>query len=141
VQSTEVLSLQIPVLLETFASVKFACFSLQGGCLPSLVILKISNSTKLMDMTYAFLRDHQQLIFLLQRTEVYEYSKVLGNPQFILASFQPYKLIYASMLAEAGKAAEALRYIVTFTISSLHFRRERLYRFEVIVARYGISLI
>ncbi|CAM6093265.1 unnamed protein product [Calypogeia fissa] len=46
----------------------------------------------------------------IQRTEVFEYSKVLGNPQFILVSFQPYKLIYASMLAEAGKTGEALRY-------------------------------
>ncbi|BFI25268.1 COPII coat assembly protein SEC16 [Marchantia polymorpha subsp. ruderalis] len=46
----------------------------------------------------------------IQRTEIYEYSKVLGNPQFILVPFQPYKLIYASMLAEAGKTSEALRY-------------------------------
>ncbi|KAL3685238.1 hypothetical protein R1sor_003260 [Riccia sorocarpa] len=46
----------------------------------------------------------------IQRTEVYEYSKVLGNSQFTLVPFQPYKLIYASMLAEAGKTNEALRY-------------------------------
>ncbi|CAL5398061.1 unnamed protein product [Camellia sinensis] len=36
----------------------------------------------------------------IQRTELYEYSKVLGNPQFSLLPFQPYKLIYAHMLAE-----------------------------------------
>ncbi|CAK9226939.1 unnamed protein product [Sphagnum troendelagicum] len=44
------------------------------------------------------------------RTEIFEYAKVLGNPQFVLLPFQPYKLVYAAMLAEAGKTAEALRY-------------------------------
>lgn len=46
----------------------------------------------------------------IQRTELYEYSKVLGNPQFTLLPFQPYKLIYAHMLAEVGKLSEALKY-------------------------------
>ncbi|CAM6048637.1 unnamed protein product [Sphagnum compactum] len=46
----------------------------------------------------------------IQRTEIFEYAKVLGNPQFVLLPFQPYKLVYAAMLAEAGKTAEALRY-------------------------------
>ncbi|KAJ6827037.1 protein transport protein SEC16B-like protein [Iris pallida] len=46
----------------------------------------------------------------IQRTEVYEYSKVLGNSQFVLLPFQPYKLIYAYMLAEVGKVSESLRY-------------------------------
>ncbi|XP_047327098.1 protein transport protein SEC16B homolog [Impatiens glandulifera] len=46
----------------------------------------------------------------IQRTEFYEYSKVLGNPQFILLPFQPYKLIYAYMLAEIGKVPESLKY-------------------------------
>ena len=46
---------------------------------------------------------------LLQRTEVYEYSKVLGNSQFVLLPFQPYKLIYAYMLAEVGKVSDSLR--------------------------------
>jgi hypothetical protein len=45
----------------------------------------------------------------LQRTELYEHAKMLGNSQFLLPTFQPYKLLYASMLAEAGKTAEALR--------------------------------
>lgn len=47
-----------------------------------------------------------------QRTEIYEYSKVLGNSQFILLPFQPYKLIYAYMLAEVGKVAESLRLVI-----------------------------
>lgn len=44
-----------------------------------------------------------------QMTELYEYSKSLGNPQFLLLPFQTYKLIYAFMLAEVGKISEALR--------------------------------
>ncbi|GLU05570.1 hypothetical protein SLE2022_226670 [Rubroshorea leprosula] len=46
----------------------------------------------------------------IQRTELYEYSKVLGNSQFILLPFQPYKLIYAHMLAEIGKVSDSLKY-------------------------------
>ncbi|KAH7425052.1 hypothetical protein KP509_11G037700 [Ceratopteris richardii] len=46
----------------------------------------------------------------IQRTELYEYAKFLGNPQFILLPFQPYKLLYSHMLAEAGKISEARRY-------------------------------
>ncbi|KAH7519625.1 hypothetical protein FEM48_Zijuj08G0057000 [Ziziphus jujuba var. spinosa] len=46
----------------------------------------------------------------IQRTELYEYSKVLGNSQFLLLPFLPYKLIYAHMLAEVGKVADALKY-------------------------------
>ncbi|XP_045789857.1 protein transport protein SEC16B homolog [Trifolium pratense] len=46
----------------------------------------------------------------IQRTELYEYSKVLGNSQFILLPFQPYKLIYAYMLAEVGKVSDSLKY-------------------------------
>jgi hypothetical protein len=45
----------------------------------------------------------------IQRTEVYEYTKVLGNSQYILLPFQPYKLIYAYMLAEVGRVADSLR--------------------------------
>ncbi|KAF8412984.1 hypothetical protein HHK36_000956 [Tetracentron sinense] len=45
-----------------------------------------------------------------QRTELYEYSKLLGNSQFILLPFQPYKLIYAHMLAEVGKISDSLKY-------------------------------
>ncbi|GAB4858042.1 hypothetical protein Ancab_015944 [Ancistrocladus abbreviatus] len=46
----------------------------------------------------------------IQRTELYEYSKVLGNSQFVLVPFQPYKLVYANMLAEVGKVSDSLRY-------------------------------
>ncbi|EES04327.1 hypothetical protein BDA96_04G004400 [Sorghum bicolor] len=46
----------------------------------------------------------------IQRTEVYEYAKVLGNSQYILLPFQPYKLIYAYMLVDVGKVSDSLRY-------------------------------
>ncbi|KAJ8775301.1 hypothetical protein K2173_020305 [Erythroxylum novogranatense] len=46
----------------------------------------------------------------IQRTELYEYSKVLGNSQYILLPFQPYKLVYAYMLAEVGKVSDSLKY-------------------------------
>ncbi|KAL1559714.1 protein transport protein SEC16B [Salvia divinorum] len=46
----------------------------------------------------------------IQRTEIYEYSKTLGNSQFVLLSFQPYKYVYALMLAEVGRTSEALKY-------------------------------
>ncbi|KAK4422899.1 protein transport protein SEC16B [Sesamum alatum] len=46
----------------------------------------------------------------IQRTEIYEYSKTLGNSQFVLLPFQPYKLIYAHMLAEVGRTSDALKY-------------------------------
>ncbi|ERN07168.1 hypothetical protein AMTR_s00019p00148170 [Amborella trichopoda] len=46
----------------------------------------------------------------IQRTEVYEYTKVQGNAQYILLPFQPYKVIYAHMLAEVGKVSDSLRY-------------------------------
>ncbi|KAL2547435.1 Protein transport protein SEC16B-like protein [Forsythia ovata] len=46
----------------------------------------------------------------IQRTEIYEYSKMLGNSQFTLLPFQPYKLVYAHMLAEVGRMPDALKY-------------------------------
>ncbi|CAI9771555.1 unnamed protein product [Fraxinus pennsylvanica] len=46
----------------------------------------------------------------IQRTEIHEYSKMLGNSQFVLLPFQPYKLVYAHMLAEVGRLSDALKY-------------------------------
>ncbi|KAI3823799.1 hypothetical protein L1987_05241 [Smallanthus sonchifolius] len=53
----------------------------------------------------------------IQRTEVYEYSKLLGNSQFTLLLFQPYKLIYAYMLAEVGRVSDSLKYCQAVTKS------------------------
>ncbi|KAJ4804102.1 COPII coat assembly protein SEC16 [Rhynchospora pubera] len=46
----------------------------------------------------------------IQRTELYEYAKVLGNSQYVLLQFQPYKLVYAHMLAEVGRVSDSLKY-------------------------------
>lgn len=46
----------------------------------------------------------------IQRTELLEYAKVLGNSQFVLLQLQPYKLIYAHMLAEVGRVSDSLKY-------------------------------
>ncbi|KAL6501551.1 hypothetical protein OROGR_026684 [Orobanche gracilis] len=45
-----------------------------------------------------------------QGFQTYEYSKMLGNSQFVLLPFQPYKFVYALMLAEVGRIYEALKY-------------------------------
>ncbi|XP_024391506.1 protein transport protein SEC16A homolog [Physcomitrium patens] len=49
----------------------------------------------------------------IQRTEIYEHAKVLGKPQSVVISFQPYKLVYAEMLVECGKAGDSLKYCQT----------------------------
>ncbi|KAK1325360.1 hypothetical protein QJS10_CPA01g02765 [Acorus calamus] len=59
----------------------------------------------------------------IQRTELYEYSKVLGNSQYALQPFQPYKLIYAYMLAEVGKLSDSLRYCQSILKSLKNFSR------------------
>ncbi|KAH9607127.1 hypothetical protein KSS87_005055 [Heliosperma pusillum] len=46
----------------------------------------------------------------IQRTELFEYAKVTGNSQFVLLPLQPYKLIYAHMLAEIGRVSDSLKY-------------------------------
>lgn len=51
---------------------------------------------------------------LLQRTELFEYAKFLGNSQYVLLQLQAYKLIYAHMLAEVGKVSDSLKYVRVF---------------------------
>ena len=48
---------------------------------------------------------------ILQRTELFEYAKVLGNSQFVLLQLQSYKLMYAHMLAEVGRVTDSLKYV------------------------------
>ncbi|KAK1261952.1 hypothetical protein QJS04_geneDACA021640 [Acorus gramineus] len=59
----------------------------------------------------------------IQRTELYEYTKVLGNSQYTLQPFQPYKLIYAYMLAEVGKLSDSLKYCQSILKSLKNFSR------------------
>ncbi|XP_071076163.1 protein transport protein Sec16B isoform X3 [Desmodus rotundus] len=46
----------------------------------------------------------------IQRTEIFEYCQMLGRPQSFIPSFQVYKLLYASRLADFGLASQALHY-------------------------------
>ncbi|XP_013376466.1 PREDICTED: protein transport protein Sec16B isoform X2 [Chinchilla lanigera] len=46
----------------------------------------------------------------LQRTEIFEYCQMLGRPKSFIPSFQVYKLLYASRLADYGLASQALHY-------------------------------
>ncbi|XP_023559357.1 protein transport protein Sec16B isoform X3 [Octodon degus] len=46
----------------------------------------------------------------IQRTEIFEYCRMLGRPQSFIPSFQVYKLLYASRLADYGLASQALHY-------------------------------
>ncbi|XP_001498372.3 protein transport protein Sec16B isoform X1 [Equus caballus] len=46
----------------------------------------------------------------IQRTEIFEYCQMLGHPKAFIPSFQVYKLLYASRLADYGLASQALHY-------------------------------
>ncbi|KAG8517317.1 Protein transport protein Sec16B, partial [Galemys pyrenaicus] len=46
----------------------------------------------------------------IQRTEIFEYCQLLGRPKSFIPSFQVYKLLYASRLADYGLASQALHY-------------------------------
>lgn len=46
----------------------------------------------------------------IQRTEIFEYCQMLGRPKSFITSFQVYKLLYASRLADYGLASQALHY-------------------------------
>lgn len=47
----------------------------------------------------------------IQRTEILEHCVMQANPQAVLGAFQPYKLVLAGALAEAGMCKEALGYV------------------------------
>ncbi|XP_043820638.1 protein transport protein Sec16B isoform X2 [Dromiciops gliroides] len=46
----------------------------------------------------------------IQRTEIFEYCQMLGRPKSSIPSFQVYKLLYASRLADYGLTSQALHY-------------------------------
>lgn len=47
----------------------------------------------------------------LQLTEVYEYALRCGDPQALCPSIQPFKLVYAQILADAGLLDQARKYM------------------------------
>ncbi|XP_077013211.1 protein transport protein Sec16B isoform X2 [Tamandua tetradactyla] len=46
----------------------------------------------------------------IHRTEIFEYCQMLGSPKSFISSFQVYKLLYASRLADYGLVSQALLY-------------------------------
>ncbi|XP_073903474.1 protein transport protein Sec16B isoform X4 [Castor canadensis] len=46
----------------------------------------------------------------IQRTEIFEYCQMLGHSKSFIPSFQVYKLLYASRLADYGLVSQALHY-------------------------------
>jgi hypothetical protein len=54
----------------------------------------------------------------VQRTEVFEYAKALGNSQYTLPAFQVYKFIYAATLADMGLLQQASKYQHSFSFPS-----------------------
>ena len=47
----------------------------------------------------------------IQMTEIYLYARQLGDPQYYLAAFQGYRLVYAMWLADLGYTEEALKWV------------------------------
>ncbi|XP_077934137.1 protein transport protein Sec16B isoform X2 [Halichoerus grypus] len=55
----------------------------------------------------------------IQRTEIFEYCQMLGRPKSFIPSFQVYKLLYASRLADYGLASQALHYCEAIGVALL----------------------
>lgn len=46
----------------------------------------------------------------IQCTEIFEYARQLNEPNFVIPSFQSFKFLYATRLADHGRSVEALQY-------------------------------
>ncbi|XP_048213792.1 protein transport protein Sec16B [Perognathus longimembris pacificus] len=55
----------------------------------------------------------------IQRTEIFEYCQMLGRPKSFIPSFQVYKLLYASRLADYGLVSQALHYCEAIGVAVL----------------------
>ncbi|XP_049724095.1 protein transport protein Sec16B isoform X1 [Elephas maximus indicus] len=55
----------------------------------------------------------------IQRTEIFEYCQMLGRPKSFIPSFQVYKLLYASRLADYGLTSQALHYCEAIGVALL----------------------
>ncbi|XP_069336352.1 protein transport protein Sec16B isoform X3 [Eulemur rufifrons] len=55
----------------------------------------------------------------MQRTEIFEYCQMLGHPKSFIPSFQVYKLLYASRLADYGLVSQALHYCEAIGVAIL----------------------
>ncbi|XP_006887777.1 PREDICTED: protein transport protein Sec16B-like [Elephantulus edwardii] len=61
----------------------------------------------------------------IQRTEIFEYCQMLGRPRSFIPSFQVYKLLYASRLADYGLTSQALHYCEAISMALLSQRESR----------------
>lgn len=52
-----------------------------------------------------------------ERTEAYEWAKRLGNQDAYFATFQPFKLMYAMLLADEGESTQAQKFVKSIQIS------------------------
>ena len=59
----------------------------------------------------------QEALVAFERTEAYEWAKRLGNQYAYFATFQPFKLIYAMLLADEGDLGQAQKFIQSIQIS------------------------
>ncbi|XP_004425062.1 PREDICTED: protein transport protein Sec16B [Ceratotherium simum simum] len=80
------------------AHVPFGCYT---GKTDHLVLLGSSHSQEFLKFATTE---------AIQRTEIFEYCQMLGRPKCFIPSFQVYKLLYASRLADYGLASQALHY-------------------------------
>ncbi|XP_004372909.1 protein transport protein Sec16B [Trichechus manatus latirostris] len=55
----------------------------------------------------------------IQRTEIFEYCQMLGRSKSFIPSFQVYKLLYASRLADYGLTSQALHYCEAIGVALL----------------------
>ncbi len=59
----------------------------------------------------------QEALAAFERTEAYEWAKRLGNQYAYFATFQPFKLIYAMLLADEGDLEQARKFVQSIQIS------------------------
>jgi hypothetical protein len=59
----------------------------------------------------------EESLIAFERTEAYEWAKRLGNQHAYFATFQPFKLIYAMLLADGGEFTQAQKFIQSIQIS------------------------
>jgi hypothetical protein len=68
----------------------------------------------------------------IQRTEIYEYAKRLGNPQYTIPPFQIYKFVYATLLADCGFLERAWEYL--HAIASIIKEQKGIFRYSPVFA-------
>lgn len=60
----------------------------------------------------------EEALAAFERTEAYEWAKRMGNRNAAIRSFQPYKLIYAMLLADLGQTEKSISFLDSIRLSS-----------------------